>query len=267
MPTVSGVRAESQKKTESRCRTAAAAPHVSGKMDNRRVFFPSDTRPGFRDRGWRGARIEMNDRDAESLVRRARDRDTVALEQLLVAYYETLRAHIARRMPPNQVVSLSADDVAQEALLQAFMQIGRLREATPRVFLAWLKAVGDMSLAKCLRHQGRQKRGGHLNKIDALRGPGSDNVLNLLDELPDDAKTASSLLARQEALAALQVALAALPKDQRRAIQLHVLEDMTLEATAAKMERTLGAVRGLVQRGKENIAKSMGRASRWIGKK
>lgn len=209
----------------------------------------------------------MNDRDAEPLVRRARDRDTVALEQLLVAYYEPLRAHIARRMPPKQGVLLSADDIVQEALLQAFIQIGRLREATPRVFLAWLKALGDMSLAKCLRHQGRQKRGGNMKKIDVLQVNASGSFLNLLDELPDDAKTASSLLARGEAIAALQVALAALPKDQRRAIQLHVLEGMTLEETAAKMERTPGAVRGLAQRGKENVAKSMGRASTWFGKK
>ena len=208
----------------------------------------------------------MNDRDAEPLVRRARERDRFALEQLLVAYYEPLRAHIARRMPSNQDVPLSAEDVAQEALLQAFVHIGRLREATPRVCLAWLKALGDMSLAKSLRHQGRQKRGGNMNRIDVVQFTTSDSFLNLLDELPEETKTASSLLARREALATLQVVLAALPKDQRLAIQLHVLEGMTLEETAAKMDRTSGAVRGLVQRGKENIAKSMGRASTWFGK-
>ena len=208
----------------------------------------------------------MNDRDAEPLVRRARESDRFALEQLLVAYYEPLRAHIARRMPPNRDVPLSAEDVAQEALLQAFVHIGRLREATPRVFLAWLKALGDMSLAKCLRHQGRQKRGGNMNRVDVLQFNTSDSFRNLLDELSEEAKTASSLLAHREALAALQVALAALPKDRRRAIQLHVLEGMTLEETAAKMERTPGAVRGLIQRGKDDIAKSMGRASTWFGK-
>lgn len=206
----------------------------------------------------------MNEREVELLVGRARHGDTVALEQLLLVYYAPLRAHIARRMPPPRVLPVSADDIAQEAVLEAFLKIGGLREATSRSFVAWLKALADMSLVASLRHYGRQKRSSSAKRMPGQWRIQSGAVLELLDQLPDGAKTASSLLAHREKIAALQVAIAALPHDQRRAVQLYFFDGMTLQETAGKMDRTPGAVRGLLQRAKQNIAKSLGRASAWL---
>ena len=74
-------------------------------------------------------------------------------------------------------------------------------------------------------------------------------------------------MAREEALQALQVALAALPDDQRAAVRLRFLEGKSLEETATALDRTPDAIRGLVHRGKEQLLAAMGRASKWLKSK
>ena len=59
-------------------------------------------------------------------------------------------------------------------------------------------------------------------------------MVDLLGQLPVEEATASQIVARREGVAALQVAIAGLPSDQRQAIQLHLLKGMTLEETATR---------------------------------
>ena len=112
-----------------------------------------------------------------------------------------------------------------------------------------------------IRFEQRKKRGGNLQRLECL---GNDSLLNVLEHLPAETPTASEEMARREALAALRVCIAGLEADQRRASQLHVLRRMTLEETGQAMGRSMPAVRGLVQRGKQNLAEAMGRASAWL---
>jgi RNA polymerase sigma-70 factor (ECF subfamily) len=80
-------------------------------------------------------------------------------------------------------------------------------------------------------------------------------------------RSPGSVVAQGEAVQALQVALAALPADQRRAIQLHLLEGKSLDETATALGRTPDAIRGLVHRGKQALQAAMGRASLWLKSK
>jgi len=61
--------------------------------------------------------------------------------------------------------------------------------------------------------------------------------------------------------------IAALPSDQRDAIRTHLLEYKTLAETAAAMDRTPGAVRALIHRGKRQLRQFLGHSSRWLSKK
>jgi RNA polymerase sigma-70 factor (ECF subfamily) len=91
--------------------------------------------------------------------------------------------------------------------------------------------------------------------------------LSLWDWIAAEDTSPGSIVARGEALQALQVALAALPDDQRQAIQMRLLEGKTLEETAHVLARTPDAVRGLVHRGKQGLLEAMGRASLWLKSK
>jgi RNA polymerase sigma factor (sigma-70 family) len=92
-------------------------------------------------------------------------------------------------------------------------------------------------------------------------------MLTLVEHLSDHGSTPSGHAARNEAVQAVRVGLAGLPSAQRKAIKLHHLDGRSLDETAAEMERSPGAVRGLLQRARQSLRQSLGRSSRWFSRK
>ncbi len=91
--------------------------------------------------------------------------------------------------------------------------------------------------------------------------PGLDEMLSARDRTP------SQSIARREAVGAVQVAIAGLPDDYQQAIRLRYFEGKSLAETAAGMDRTPGAVRGLLDRAKEKMLAALGRASLYLSQK
>jgi RNA polymerase sigma-70 factor (ECF subfamily) len=92
-------------------------------------------------------------------------------------------------------------------------------------------------------------------------------MLNLVEQLSDHGSTPSGNAARQEAVRAVQVGLAELPSAQREAVMLHHLDGRSVDETAAAMDRSPGAVRGLLQRARQSLREALGRSSRWFPRK
>src|SRR4030095_4255458 len=130
----------------------------------------------------------------------------------------------------------------------------------------WLARIADNRLLDAIKQEDRAKRGGELQRV-STEVRDESRVLSLLDWIAADDTSPLSAVARSEAVAAWQVALAPLPRDQREAIQLRLLEGKSLDEAAAAMNRSPDAVRGLVQRGKQELKEALGRASQWLGTK
>ena len=197
-------------------------------------------------------------------IDQARGGDRQALERLLLTHGAMISSHIERRFPTVIRDLVGPEDILQQTLLHAYLGIDTLKECSREAFIAWIKTIADMRLVDALRVQQRQKRGGKLHRRRLGRDSVTGSLVDLADELADDSPTASSVMARDEAVLAIQVAIAGLPKEQREAVRLHVLEGKSLKDTAAEMDRTMGAIRGLVHRGKQQLAEAMGRASMWL---
>ena len=202
----------------------------------------------------------------EQLIERARAGDELALERLLIAHSQMLALHIAARLPASLQSVISVEDVTQEAMTHAFLKIDRLRETSPRVFVAWLRAVGETTLMGMIKAQRRRKRGGELHRVPNESPNTTGSLVDLLGRLPGDGATASRQVARREAVVALQVAISRLPEDTRRAIQLHLLQSKSLDETAKELGRTPAAVRSLIHRGKQALSEAMVRASMWLSR-
>ncbi len=200
----------------------------------------------------------------ELLIQRARVGDGDAWDQLVVRYQDSLQDHIRYRYDQCLANHISPEDILQEALLQAWLDIKSLRQTAPTSFIAWLKAVADRRLSDALKSQKRLKRGGQMRRATNRIAHESASWLDLLDALPAEARTASSILSGKENARALQVAVSLLPEDQRTAIRLHHFEGMTFAETAKAMNRTGPAVRGLLHRGKQQLASDLGSASSWL---
>jgi RNA polymerase sigma-70 factor (ECF subfamily) len=136
------------------------------------------------------------------LVRRARAGDAGAFALLVERHFPSARALAARLCAHRDDV----DDIVQEAFLQAFTGLGRLRD--PDRFGAWLAGI--------IRN---------ISRAAARQAP-----LMLLAEWPEDLHPASAQgLPSAEDLdraAVLRAAVAGLPGGQRRAVELYYFADL-----------------------------------------
>lgn len=203
-------------------------------------------------------------RQTRLLVERAKAGDQPALERLLLDHYGPLAAHLARRLPASAGLALEVEDLIQQTFANAFVRMPQFQLSGDATFLAWLITIGENQLRDALRAQQRQKRGG--GGVAPAIDPDAKWAL-LVEAACGASPTASALLAREEAACAVQVAVAALPTDQREAICLRYFEGRSLDETAARMQRTTGAVRGLVDRAKQALREALDRASLYLSGK
>ncbi len=200
---------------------------------------------------------------SESALTAAVTGDRVAFERLLLAHYDELARRIEAKLPPRLQSTQAVEDILQLTFLQAFRDIAHFQQRTDATFGDWLARIAENRLCDAIRQHDRPKHGGDLQCVgDSPRD--DSRILSLWDWIAADDTSPPSAAVRGEALQALQVALAALPDDQRMAIQLQQLEGKSVEETAVALGRTPGAIRGLVHRGKLELVAALGRASQWL---
>jgi RNA polymerase sigma-70 factor, ECF subfamily len=200
--------------------------------------------------------------DEAALAVAAAGGDRLALERLLLAHYDSLTRQLRPKLPARLQSTQAVEDILQQTFLQAFRDIGRFEPRAGASFGDWLSRIAEHRLLDAIKRHDRKKRGGGMAQVGTA---GDDSCLMpLLDWIAGDEAHPSSQAARAEALHALNVAIAGLEPDQRDAIRLRLLEGLSLEATAARLDRTPDAIRGLVHRGKLKLRDALGRASHWL---
>jgi RNA polymerase sigma-70 factor (ECF subfamily) len=207
-------------------------------------------------------------RDAfAELVTRAVAGDRGALGELLIDHYDVVARRVRSVLPKWLTDQLSIDDLVQQSFVAAIANIKLCKEQSPQSFAAWLDAIAECQVQNAVSAIMCQKRGGGRTQVGlpTQSSPSSWNCL--VAALAGPTSTASQILAEHEAVRAIQVAVAGLPEDQRTAVKLHHLEGQSVEATAAEMARSAGAVRGLLQRARRELRSALGRSSRWFAKK
>lgn len=133
-----------------------------------------------------------------------------------------------------------AEDVAQEAMLRLWRVAPDWRAGEAQVS-TWLYRVAANLCTDRLRRHGRR---GALALDDA-------------PEVEDGAPGVEALLMAGERMAALQVALDALPERQRQAVVLRHIEGLSNPEIAAVMETGVEAVESLTSRGRRALAATL----------
>ena len=198
-----------------------------------------------------------------NLLAAAKSGDRHALGQLLLMHSDALGRHLAVKMPPSLSRTVSVDDILQQTFFEAYRDIGQFQSQGDGSFYAWLKVIGQHRLQNAIKSASRQKRGGHLKRVEPVVGDNA-SMRNLLEELEGDVGTASLAVRRGEALTAMNVALAELPDDYREVIRLRFFEGLTNEETAQAMGKTTAAIRSLVDRAKKRLREAIGRLSQFL---
>ena len=203
----------------------------------------------------------------QELIAAAASGDRMALQRLLLDHYGRLRDHVAPKIPLSQQSVVDVDDILQQTFFQAFRDIGQFAPGDQKSFSAWLMTIAENRLLDVLKTQKRKKRGGGFRQVRRPRGERASSMTDLVELLSGNGDTPSQVGAGREAARAIRVGLAGLPGDQQEAIRLRYFDGRSVQQTAAAMDRSPGAVRGLVYRAKRALRDTLGRSSRWFGKK
>ena len=202
-----------------------------------------------------------------SLIDEAVAGDGAALERLLLDHYVPLSNYISTRLPDSIQATIGVEDIVQQTFTRVFQSIANYEPREEATFLTWLKSIADNRIRDAIRAQVRKKRGGDYRRLEPLNCSKGARATELIDFFFADEHTPSRSLARREAIQAIQIGLAGLPEEHRRAVQLHYFEGLSLEKTAEQMNRTPGSVRGLLQRAKKKMSEALVRASLYLSKK
>ena len=197
-------------------------------------------------------------------IKRAVAGDRAALDRLLLDSYEPLVAHVAAKLPPNLRRLVEVDDIVQLVYSQVFRGIGEFELREVGSWIGWLKAISDNRIRDALRSERAKKRGGDFRLLTHVGEGGSRFVEGLVGEYATTTATPSREVARSEAIMAIQVAIAGLSEEYRRVIQLRYFEGCGVDEIAKRLDKTPGAVRGLLHRSKQQIRDALQSASRYL---
>ena len=148
---------------------------------------------------------------------------------------------------------LDPDDVVQQTLTRALEKRDRFRGSDDAQRAAWLRTLLSRTLIDAARKLARA--GGVARSLEAALEQSSARLEAFLAA---DQTSPSGQVVRQERLRRLADALAALPDDQRRAVELKHLQGLALVEVAQRMNRSGPAVAGLLQRGMRALRNALG---------
>ncbi len=200
--------------------------------------------------------------DEPELVRRAVRGERLALEMLLLGYYDRLRQRMSRKVPSDLRGVVAADDIIQATFATAIRDVQAFEPSGDDAFYRWLATIAEHKLIDAIRvHRGRRTQGEAMRRRQAEGGAPLTTLLELL-AAPD--QTPSRTAASSEAVQAVQVALAALPEAYRRVLSLRYIEGWTVAAVAMETGRTERAVHGMCNRGLKLLRSLLGSESRFL---
>ena len=146
---------------------------------------------------------------------------------------------------------LDPSDVVQQAILQAHERRDQFRGQTEGEWLAWLRAILANALAAAARRFDTQAR--ELGRERSLEAELERSASRLECLLAADQTSPSERAVRGEDLRRLAHALAELPDDQRRVVELHYLKGLTVADVAEQIGRSRPAAVGLLFRGLKRL--------------
>ena len=160
-------------------------------------------------------------------------------------YREYLLLLARLQIGPRLQGKLDPSDVVQQTLLKAHHKRDQFRGTTGAERAAWLRAILAHALADAARKYGQ----GMLGRERSLEASLEQSSHRLEQWLADSHPTPGQEVDRDEHLLRLAEALARLPDDQRRAVELRHLRGLAVGEIGQLMERSTAAVGGLLQRG------------------
>jgi RNA polymerase sigma-70 factor (ECF subfamily) len=184
------------------------------------------------------------EQDEARLIELSRRGDLDAFNEIVTIYQQQV-FNLSLRMLGSPT---SAEDVTQEAFMSAFRNMSKMRGPSVK---SWLLRIASNA---CIDELRRRRRQATLS-IDYHR-PGDDESKPAF-ELPDKAAGPEAHALQSELGYALQAELLKLPSDQRLAVILCDVEQLSYEEIAEAMGTSVGTVKSRISRGRARLREAI----------
>lgn len=168
-----------------------------------------------------------------------------------------LRVLVDAGIDPRLRGKIDPSDLVQQSLVQAVGAQESFRGTTEAERLAWLKQILVNNVFQAVRHHTRQKR--DVNRERSIRAAIEESAMRGESLLLSKEAAPDEMALRGERTLELYAALEELGAEQRTAIELHYWQGLPVSEVAARMEKTIAAVGGLLKRGLKLLRESVSR--------
>ncbi len=175
--------------------------------------------------------------------------DAVEAPRALDQYIDYLHLMARLQLESRFRSRLDPSDVVQQTLLIAHEKRDQFRGRTHHELMRWLRTI----LASTLAHTARRFHQFPQEHARSLEQSMEESSARLEAWLAGDQPSPSDRAVKGEQLVRLAGALAALPDDQRTALELRHFRDLSVAQVAAEMDRTIESVTGLLYRGSKSL--------------
>ena len=198
-----------------------------------------------------GKSMDEETSEFQTLIQQAREGDQQALGHLLDNHRDFLVRLANQQIGEKLRARVDGSDVVQMTFLQAVRAIEDFHGSERGEFVAWLKQILSRNVSVAVRdHAVLQKRAlKKERRLDDSRNSGPA----LRQALSAEQSTPSAKAIRTEEASHLLQLLDQLPEDQRTAVRLRHCEDWTLAELAEHLGRSKMATAGLVKRGMRRL--------------
>lgn len=196
---------------------------------------------------------------ADPQMTRAIAGDTAALSALLRLHGPRVQEQLRIGSPWQAMIG--PEDVMQITYLEAFIQIGRFDASRGATFEGWLRHIAENNLRDAIRGLSRQKHPHPHKRVHDAPHRAGDSFIGLLETLGATSATPSRAAAHNETQAMIEAAIAQLPADYARVVQLYDMDGGSIAEVAQAMNRSAGAVHMLRARAHDGLRAILGRES------
>jgi RNA polymerase sigma-70 factor (ECF subfamily) len=149
---------------------------------------------------------------------------------------------------------LEPAELVQQTLVRAYERRDQFHGTSDAQRAAWLRTLLANTITDALRKLIGRRTGLQFSMEESI----DESSARLEALLAADQTSPSGRVEREETLLRMANALAAMPEDQRIAIELKHLRGMTLVEVAREMDRTVPSIAGLLQRGLKSLREELG---------